>query len=74
MAKTNKGTRLNPAKYKTFIPDQYKQGVQREEIGKASAANFFDSPKTTASISNSDKQPIRTLEFVRERILNGINK
>ena len=74
MANTNKGTRLNPAKYKTFIPDQYKQGVQREEIGNSTSPNFFETLRTGASVSNSDKQPIRTLEFVRERILKGINK
>lgn len=70
---TNNGTILNPNVYKSFIPDQYKQGFQKTQPDTDTVGNFFTDSKISFADANPLSQPIRTLEFVRERILNSLN-
>lgn len=61
-------SKLNPRKYKTFIPDQYKVGAQKNDT-KSIQSNFFETSKTAyTSEKNADIQPVRTLDFVREKL------
>jgi hypothetical protein len=71
--KMTQDSKLNPKMYKTFVPDQFKVGIQLEKVGAPLNPNFFDSPRNSFSNAGSgDSQPIRTLDFVRERLLNSI--